>query len=166
MDVTIRQLKAQDAAAVYAYSRRQEVYKPASMLPPTSVAATTANIAREADTDQLYAVVLKSTGTVIGNVSLYWQIGAEGMPDEANRELGYALNPDYWQHGYMTQGVSLVLAHAFTMGVASVNASAYRDNVASVKLLERLGFKRSPTQFDAEAFSYRCEPQDFVAVVG
>lgn len=55
--------------------------------------------------------------------------------------LGYYANADFAGQGLMTEGLRLVLNHAFgTLGLHRLEANIQPDNIASIKLAKRLGF--------------------------
>lgn len=85
-----------------------------------------------------WALELKATGKVIGKCTL-WQIS------EANQraEVGYILNRDYWRGGLMTQALTAMINYAFSsLGLHRLEADSDDKNVASLALLEKLGFER------------------------
>lgn len=58
-------------------------------------------------------------------------------------ELGYFLHPDAWGHGYGTELALFALSYAkFNTDIKKLSAFAHRDNAASCKLLERVGFAK------------------------
>ncbi|KAI9024771.1 acyl-CoA N-acyltransferase [Hyaloraphidium curvatum] len=71
-------------------------------------------------------------------------VGVYGYYDRKNpsKEVHYELHPNYWRRGYMTEALSLVISHVFGLPhpVDSVTARTFAENVASVKLLKKLGF--------------------------
>jgi RimJ/RimL family protein N-acetyltransferase len=63
----------------------------------------------------------------------------DSLPDA---DIGFALLPRYWSEGYAFESASAVLAHARDMlGLKRVLAVTSPDNVASIDLLEDLGFR-------------------------
>jgi [ribosomal protein S5]-alanine N-acetyltransferase len=57
--------------------------------------------------------------------------------------LGYEAFVPHDGRGYMTEGLVLVLRHAFgTLGLHRVEANVQPENVRSISLVERLGFRR------------------------
>jgi len=69
--------------------------------------------------------------------------GAKTAPDEAGEiEIGYGVAGAYAGRGLGTEGARQVVADAFARGVRSIVASMLPVNVASWRLLTRLGFVR------------------------
>ncbi len=89
------------------------------------------------------AVVLD--GVVIGTVSLEVVdgMGQPGMPTRSEAGLGYIFDPAYAGHGYATEAVTAVVAHAFDqLGVRRITAGCFADNLASARILEKVGMRR------------------------
>jgi RimJ/RimL family protein N-acetyltransferase len=62
-------------------------------------------------------------------------------------ELGYDLHPDAWGRGLATEGARAVMQHAFgPLGLERVVAVVKPDNIASQRVLEKAGLKRSGTR--------------------
>jgi RimJ/RimL family protein N-acetyltransferase len=58
-------------------------------------------------------------------------------------EIGYALGREHWGQGYMNEALQAVLAYAFeTLDLHRIEADIDPRNIASIKTVERLGFKR------------------------
>ena len=56
--------------------------------------------------------------------------------------MGYYAEQPYAGHGYMTEGLQLVLRHTFiTMKLHRVEANIQPENVASIALVKRAGFR-------------------------
>jgi RimJ/RimL family protein N-acetyltransferase len=56
-------------------------------------------------------------------------------------ELGYALLPEFWGHGYATEAGAGALEHARTeLGLTEVVAFTLPENQASLAVMQRLGF--------------------------
>ncbi|WP_158678863.1 GNAT family N-acetyltransferase [Pseudoalteromonas sp. T1lg75] len=72
-------------------------------------------------------------------------IGSCGIYDAHTQvaKLGYELHPSFWGKGLMYHALSLLLSHGEQyMGgrVTAVEALVHRDNLRSIRLLQRLGF--------------------------
>ena len=62
-------------------------------------------------------------------------------PDHRSASLGYCLDDAAWGHGYATEGARALLRWAFdTLDLNRVQAEADTRNVASARVLEKLGF--------------------------
>lgn len=76
-----------------------------------------------------------SAGAVIGAVGLRMVV----HPGRA--DLGYWLAQRYWRRGIMTEALGAVLAHCFeAMRLIKIEAGVFPGNVASARLLEKMGF--------------------------
>ena len=92
-----------------------------------------------ANNECFYAVCIKETGKLIGN--LYLSKG-----DFDTWELGYVFNRKYWGKGYATESTKALLDTAFTkFGARRIIAMCNPLNENSWKLLERLGMRREGT---------------------
>jgi ribosomal-protein-alanine N-acetyltransferase len=92
----------------------------------------------EQDDHGLWAVVLKSTGEVIGDCGLSWQ-PVEG---ERRLEVGYHLRRDYWGHGYATEAARAWMDMAFNHLHAQEVVSLIRpENMPSRRVAERNGMR-------------------------
>jgi len=56
-------------------------------------------------------------------------------------EIAYVFDPDQWGRGYATEGTQWLIDHLATNGVHELWAAVQPDNVRSVRLLQRLGFR-------------------------
>ena len=83
-----------------------------------------------------------------------WIIRCDGKPagwitlvvtnwDHGLAETGYALSTSYQNQGLMAQALDLLLADLFlNTSLARIEARCAADNVASQKVLEKVGFRR------------------------
>jgi ribosomal-protein-alanine N-acetyltransferase len=86
-----------------------------------------------------FAIRLAASGEYIGFVHLGEIEG--GM---RRCKLGYVIGEKpHWGRGYATEAVRAALGHAFgTLGMHRVQAGAYPTNPASIRVLEKNGFRR------------------------
>lgn len=67
-------------------------------------------------------------------------------PDYCSASLGYVLGDAMWGHGYATEAARAVLQWAFgTLDLNRVQAETDTRNVASARVLEKVGFVREGT---------------------
>lgn len=80
----------------------------------------------------------KSTGKMAGYFG-FWRL----MKEHVRAEIGYALLPEFWGKGIMTEAAREVLSFGFsTLQLHSVEANVNQKNLGSIRLLEKLGFKK------------------------
>lgn len=85
-----------------------------------------------------WGVCLRSDDALIGSCTLL-----EILREHRRATVGYALGRGAWGHGYALEAVKAVLGFAFgTLGLFRVDADVDPRNSASIRLLERLGFRR------------------------
>lgn len=85
--------------------------------------------------EAIWVVQTRHTGKRIGLVSI------SGYRDSGEVELSYQFRPEASGHGFATEAARSVLAAAFTeLGHGQVFAETQAANVASCRLLGRLGF--------------------------
>lgn len=72
--------------------------------------------------------------------------------EEGTVELGWALHPDYYNRGYATQAVRLAIQDTFSKGYSTVEAGAFPENAASMRVMEKAGMVR---QLKTEDVTYR-----------
>jgi RimJ/RimL family protein N-acetyltransferase len=82
--------------------------------------------------------IVRGDETLIGTCSLF-----ELNAPHRRASFGYALASAYWGQGYALEATQLALAHAFgAMELLRLEADVDPRNVPSLRLLERLGFRR------------------------
>lgn len=101
-----------------------------------------------------WAIVLRNDGQVIGECCL-WNIDSETK----RAELGYELLRSQWKRGLMNEALTVVLDQGFNaMGLKRVEANPLGINLASQKVLAKLGFKHEGTL--RQRFLFQGEWQD------
>jgi ribosomal-protein-alanine N-acetyltransferase len=83
-----------------------------------------------------WATVLKTTGRLIGFAGLKY------LPDVGETDLGYRFFKEYWGQGLATEAARAVLDFGLrSFALTRVIGIADRDNKASIRVLEKLGFR-------------------------
>lgn len=83
-----------------------------------------------------YTLILKSDKTKIGTCGLFDREGLEGI------DIGFAFLPAYENKGYGFESANKLKNVAFDeFGLKEIKAITTRENIASQKLLEKLGLK-------------------------
>jgi [ribosomal protein S5]-alanine N-acetyltransferase len=93
-----------------------------------------------------FVAVTRDTGEAVGVV------GATGGPsEEGEQEIGYGMNPAAQGNGYATEAVGALVAHLLAQPeVRVVTAFTAVANLASQRVLARLGFVRTGTAWNSE----------------
>ena len=94
-----------------------------------------------------HTVVALLDGVVVGTGSLEVRDGIGQFDGDAWRrsegELGYLIDPDHAGRGFATAIAGAILELAFTeLGLHRVTAGCFADNVASWRVMEKLGMRR------------------------
>ncbi len=85
-----------------------------------------------------WVVIEKSSEQFVGYFG-FWRL----MKDHCRAEVGYALSPDFWGKGYMTEAMNKMIGFGFNdLKLHSIEANVNPNNESSIKLLERSGFRK------------------------
>lgn len=82
-----------------------------------------------------FAVVLKDENKVIGHLTIN-----PDPHDRFTKEIGFVLNRDYQNQGYMSEAVPVLMQQLFSRGIRKLWAQCYTDNPSSRRVLEKCGF--------------------------
>lgn len=85
--------------------------------------------------NEFLAVYLKSEKKVVGNLYI-------GNRPFNSKEIGYVFNKNYFRLGYGSEAVGAIIKYLFECGVHRVYAECDPENIASWKLMEKVGMKR------------------------
>ena len=93
------------------------------------------------DTHFRVIIELNSTTESIGTIGFYNYI-----TDYRRVEMGYDLLKEYWGQGYMSEAVQAIIKYGFEeLGLVRIEATVDPENIRSIKVLERNGFKHEGT---------------------
>ena len=85
-----------------------------------------------------WAITFKGQDKMIGKCILF-----QFSQENHRAEIGYILNRKYWRQGLTYQALGAVIDFAFnTLKLHRIEADIDTENLASIGLLEKLGFKR------------------------
>jgi RimJ/RimL family protein N-acetyltransferase len=106
-----------------------------------------------------WAVDSKETGNLIGWNGLQW------LPETEETEIGFLIGRDHWGRGLTTEAGRVGVRFAFeTVGLDELIALAHPENVASQRVIEKLGlsfveeteyFEMAVRKFALRASDYR-----------
>lgn len=141
--LTLRPLKEEDARALFEIWSDAEAMRYFSIPAMTGLDEARERVARKlttaADGTDLNCVVeSRATGEVIGECALF-HVNAQCR----RAEIGFSLKRRHWGSGYMGEAAGALVEHAFgALGLNRLEADIDPRNVASARVLERLGFVR------------------------
>lgn len=102
-----------------------------------------------------FAIVLRETGELIGAIGLTIQA------HNHRAEMGYWLGVPYWNHGYMSEAASAVIAFGFEqLHLNRIYASYFPRNPASGRVMQKAGMKYEGTL--RQHFVRWTNPEDLV----
>jgi RimJ/RimL family protein N-acetyltransferase len=142
-----------DVDALYAYHRLPEVAQYLET-DARSRAEVEEMVARRAEsrafTDEGQAVslaaVLAGSGTLVGDCVLFWH-----SKRDQGGEIGYVVNPAYHGQGLATEIAAAMLRLGFDgLGLNRIQARCDARNVASYRVMERLGMRREAHMLENE----------------
>jgi ribosomal-protein-alanine N-acetyltransferase len=90
-----------------------------------------------------WIMVLKENGEKIGTCGYHcWK------RESCEIEMGYDLQPSYWRKGYMSEALTAIIKFAAEeMKVKKIYAHISVDNIASIKIAEKMGFVKTGEQY-------------------
>ena len=141
----LRPFTESDAADAYEYLHEPMVHCFACMKTETVEDARKAVLDRAKDGEYYFAITLKETGKVIGEIDAMPETRA---PDEENAVLDtfspcWMLNKEYHGKGYAYEAANAVFDYLFNeKGARRLYAYTEDYNIASQKLCEKLGMRQ------------------------
>jgi RimJ/RimL family protein N-acetyltransferase len=139
----LRFLVPEDFAVVHAIESREDVCRWLYWGPRSEQQTRVAlerRIARAHDapeTGVTFAIELTESGAMVGHVGV-----TVGPPEHRQGELGFIVHPDHGGRGYATEAAQAVLGLSFgAYGLHRVEGRAEARNVASIRVLEKLGMR-------------------------
>ena len=139
--LTLREFSISDFDSVHEYAVDSEVVRFMEWGPNTETAtqeyiARALSFAEEAPR-AIYelAVTEASSGQLVGGIGLHIS-GTQAM-------LGYCFSRSTWGRGYATETARLLVSYGFgSLGVHRIWARCDSENLASLRVLEKLGMRR------------------------
>lgn len=142
----LRPVTDHDADALYAMHSSPLVLRYWDSPPWTDPARAEAFVARSRQLaeDGVGVRLVVDRGT--SDTFLGWCSLSRWVPAYRSAALGYCLDEAAWGHGYATEAAGAVLGWAFeTLDLNRVQAETDTRNIASARVLEKLGFVREGT---------------------
>ena len=142
--LTLRQLVINDEQEIFALRSDSEINKYLDRQVSNTIddARNFINTVNENinKNDSLYwAITLSDKNILVGTICLF------SFSDENDKcEIGYELLTNFQGQGIMKEAVEKVIDYAFnTINVQKIEAFFHRDNMRSIRLLDKFSFKQS-----------------------
>ena len=149
--VLLRSLTEEDTEALFLLRSNKLVNKFIARKPPSKmeeVQAFTRDRMKEIENNKIrfWVILKKENPNVIGSICL-WNFDDK----KTIAEVGYDLHPDYHKQGFMSEALLVVLNYGFTkLDLNSIEAFTHKDNVSSIKLLNKFGFSCDENRIDPD----------------
>ncbi len=154
-------LRGAHAAELFEVLSDERLYRYLPHDPPATLEALTARYERletrrSAKEDEWWlnwVVRSKSDGRCVGRVEVT-------IRQDASAHLAYEIGPAFWRQGIATEACRPVIRALFEAGgVTGIVAEVDTRNRPSIRLLERLGFKREGFRPNADFFKGRASDE-------
>jgi [ribosomal protein S5]-alanine N-acetyltransferase len=91
-----------------------------------------------------WGITITETGQLTGTCGFH-----QWNRRDQRAEIGYDLHPDFWGKGFMSEALRAAIHYGFTtMDLHRIAAVVHPENAPSVRLLQRLGFRKEGTLRD------------------
>jgi ribosomal-protein-alanine N-acetyltransferase len=98
------------------------------------------------------AITLANNGELIGSCGLRRKPG-----NEREADIGFELAPERWGNGYATEAARAMVDFGFReLGLHRISSWCIAENLASARVLERLGLRQEGRLRENEHFKGRC----------
>ena len=91
--------------------------------------------------DYTFAIVLKSTQEILGNISIMPYCESRFARSENQAEIGFWLGYPYWGNGYMTEACERMIEYGFEeLNLEEIWCAHSEDNQNSMRVQQKCGF--------------------------
>lgn len=145
----LRQLTFDDKKAIFRLRSNKEINKLISRETPKNLNEAEAfiQICHDEFVNEnrvFWAMIKEDSNQLIGTI-VFHKVDLENN----YAEIGYEINPDYQNEGYMSEAMAKVLDFGITaMNIKTIEAFTHQNNIASIALLEKHNFVLQPERRD------------------
>lgn len=139
----LKEIRVQDAAAIFQIFSSEEMMRYYGQFPMESIEETNHLITKFnenfiSDKGIRWAITLKEENRFMGTCGYHnWN------RKHARAEIGYELSMESWGKGLMSEALKEMIAYGFeSMNLNRIEALVYPENGASIRSLEKQGFKK------------------------
>ncbi|MFJ6207575.1 GNAT family N-acetyltransferase [Lysinibacillus sp. NPDC092081] len=142
----IREFEIQDWQAVYEYTSNPTVmeYIPEGVFNEEEAKKFVSE--NSGEKAKYFPIILLSENIVIGHITFHQYFG------DHTYEIGWVLNPNYYNNGYASEAARAVLDYGFKeMKLHRIIATCQPENIPSYRVMEKIGMRR-------EGYFKKCIP--------
>ena len=137
----LRPWKNEDVTSLYELARDPHVGPPCGWNPHEDIKESQEVLEDILMNDYTFAVILKETGEVIGDISLMPYCESRFPENENQGEIGFWMGYPYWGKGYMSEACKRIIAYGLDeLQLERIWCAHNLDNVASKRVQEKSGF--------------------------
>lgn len=141
--LTLRPFTSEDALAIYEYARHEQVAATTATIPHPyrmeDAVSWIEQVKKHVAEGKVFnfGITVRKTNALIGAIDLRLE------PDNALADMGYAIHPDHWNRGYVTEAAAALVRFGFeTLGLNRIHAHHFATNPASGRIMEKIGMQR------------------------
>jgi len=156
----LRAWKLEDTDDFYEYAKHPEVGPNGGWPPHTSKEISMQVIQSFIKENDIWAIVHKETGKVIGSLGLHADSKRVGI---SVRELGFVVSADYWGQGIATEAAKRAIAYAFDELKLDLLSTYHKTfNTRARRVIEKCGFtcegtlRQASKRYDNQIFDASC----------
>lgn len=137
----LRPWKKEDGERVYELAKDPHVGPPCGWTPHKHLKESKAILRDVLINDYTFAIVLKETEMVIGNISLMPYCESRFAENENHGEIGFWLGYPYWGNGYMAEACTCLITYGFQeKELEKIWCTHNLDNHNSMRVQQKSGF--------------------------
>ncbi|MGL5753143.1 MAG: GNAT family N-acetyltransferase [Paraclostridium sp.] len=137
----LREWKMSDSKDVYEYAQSELVGPNAGWPPHESEEKSKEIIKQFIESQEVYAIVLKSENKVVGSIGIHDRVIDEDLRNLNQRMIGYVINHNYWGNGIAPEACKCVLEYGFNeLDLDLIWCAHYDFNEKSKRVIEKSGF--------------------------
>ncbi len=138
----LRPWQESDVDALFELAKDPDVGPDAGWLPHQSIDDSQQVLTTLLMNSYTWAIVLKETGEVIGDISLMPFGTGNHTKNEKEKEIGFWLGKPYWGNGYMPEACLRLMEYAFAdLGSTCIWIAHHDKNMKSARVQAKCGFR-------------------------
>lgn len=141
----LRHWQESDVEALYELAKDEHVGPDCGWNPHKDIAESEFVLKNILMKEGTFAIVLKDTGNVIGNISIF---KSEYADNDNQAEIGFWLGYPYWNKGYMSEACRYLLNYCFNeFKLKKIWCVHFEYNHKSARVQKKCGFRYHHTDY-------------------